>query len=158
VAGFPKDFLVRDLPARFAPWSAVAAATCAATGTAAGTESAATAAAESAATTAAFSPGTSFVYVDLPAAHIGAVESRNGALRLAVIRHFHESETARTPGIAIRDQADAFDRPVRFEQCPNTRFRCAEIQIAYENILHFSLLILDKRTELGRLESARLVT
>jgi hypothetical protein len=147
--------VVWDLPARFAPRSAIAAATCAAT-TAAGTESATTAA-ETTAATAAF-PWTRFVHIDLPAADIGAVESRNRAFRFAVIRHLHEPETARTSGIAIRDEADAFHRTVSFEQSPNTRFRCAEIQIAYENILHLSLLILDKRTELGRLESARLVT
>jgi hypothetical protein len=148
--------VVWDLPARFAPWSAVAAATCAAT-TAARTETASTAAAETTASTAAL-PGARFVHIDLTAADISTIESRNRALRLAVIRHLDEPETARTSGIAIGDEADAFHRTVRFEQSPNTRFRCAEIQIAYENILHLSLLILDKRTELGRLESARLVT
>jgi hypothetical protein len=149
-------YLQGYLPARFAPGSAIAAATSATTA-AAGPESTATTTAETTAATAAF-PRTGFVHIDLPAANIGAVESRNSALRLAVIRHLHESETARTPGIAIRNKADAFHRTVRFEQSPNTRFGCAEIQIAYENILHFSLLILDKRTELGRVESARLVT
>ena len=130
--GHGKNLVPAKLPARLAARSAVATATRSTATTAAKTATTA----GSAATTSLARAG--LIDVDLTAPDIGRVERRNGTLRFPVIGHFHKTEATGTTGVTIRNQANALHRTVSFEQAANTRFRCAEIQIAYENILHLS--------------------
>ena len=81
-----------------------------------------------------FALGPGLIDVKLSPAHVGPVESRNGAVRRGGIRHFHECEAARAPGIPVGDQIDALDCSMSFKQRPNCRFRRRKIQIAYENV------------------------
>jgi hypothetical protein len=83
-----------------------------------------------------FALGPGLIDVKLSPAHVGPVESRNGAVRRGGIRHFHECEAARAPGIPVGDQIDALDCSMSFKQRPNCRFRRRKIQIAYENVFH----------------------
>src|ERR1035437_583009 len=85
---------------------------------------------------AALALGPGLVDVELSAAHIAPVESRNGLVRRGGIRHFHECEAAGASGIPVGDQVDALHCPISFKQRPNCRFRRREIQIAYKNVLH----------------------
>src|SRR5579885_2965602 len=78
----------------------------------------------------------SFVDFQRPSLKLLAVELFNGALRLRVSAHLHEPEAARLPGVAVRDNVYAFDRPVRLKQSPDGVFGCAEGQIPNKNILH----------------------
>jgi hypothetical protein len=83
-----------------------------------------------------FALGPGLVDVELSAAHIGPVESRNGAVRRGGIRHFHECEAAGASGIPVGDQVDTLDCSMSFKQRPNCRFRRREIQIAYKDVFH----------------------
>jgi hypothetical protein len=53
--------------------------------------------------------------VQCAAAQLLAIESGNGFFSLSGIRHFDESETARTAGIALGDDADLRDGTVGFK-------------------------------------------
>lgn len=78
---------------------------------------------------------TSLVHVQRATAHGAAVDGGDGGFRLVVIVHFHESEAARTAGIAIGHDADAPNTAVRFKQRAQFVFRRAERQIADKNTL-----------------------
>src|SRR5215472_1822007 len=56
------------------------------------------------------------------------------------IGHFHKAETARTPRIAIGDQGNLFDGPMRGEQCTHTLFSCRERKISNVKFGHWTVL------------------
>jgi hypothetical protein len=71
-----------------------------------------------------------------------AVQRRDGPIRLGRVVHFHECETARAPGVAIRYQADPVNRSVGLKQRTDGSLGSRKIQIAYKNILHVVFLCL----------------
>src|SRR5215469_8600398 len=69
---------------------------------------------ESAAPT--FSLRARLVNVERAASRVGAIQSRNRSIRLGRVRHLDESEAARTPGVAVRDQVHTIHLSVRLEK------------------------------------------
>jgi hypothetical protein len=116
----------------------------AATSAAGPATSAATAkAAAAAATTATESAvwlGTGFVDVQCASVEGVSIEGGNGLIRLAFIFHFDECETARTPGFTICHDSGAIYLAVPLKEAAYTLFGGIEIQVAYEYVLHSSLL------------------
>jgi hypothetical protein len=136
------------LPARLA---AIAAATTAASGTPATTATAATrapaasstaeaATATTSAAEAAVGFGTGFVHVQCPAVQRVTIQGGNRLIRLAFIFHFDEGEAAGAACFAIRHDSGAVDLAVPFEEAADTFFGGIEVQVAYEYVLHSSLL------------------
>jgi hypothetical protein len=68
-------------------------------------------------------------YFQGAAIKVHAVERLHGA-RGVGLRHFDESEAARSPSVAIVDQRDFFDRSVLRKQGANTLLRCGERKIS----------------------------
>jgi hypothetical protein len=130
---FSSSGLVRFQPVR--PRSCLPAGFPALTGSAAATT---TSSAEAAATamSAAFHLRSGLVDIQSAAAEINPVKGGNGPFGLAGVGHFHERKTSRPAGIPVRHQADALYGPVLLEKRSDGIFRRAEIQVAYENLLH----------------------
>ncbi len=80
--------------------------------------------------------GTSFIHVKLASAYLLAIQPFNGLFRFAVIRHFHEAESARPSGEFIGDDSNAVYLSKRLEPRPELVFIGAEAEIAYKNLLH----------------------
>src|SRR5262245_51192713 len=70
-------------------------------------------------------PTLSLVHLQRAPAEILPVQSLHGPRGIR-IRHLHEAEAARLPGIAIGDHRDLLDGAMRLEQLPNSRFRGRE--------------------------------
>jgi hypothetical protein len=106
--------------------------------TAATRSSATTTARTSAATetTTAFSLGTRFVNVQRAATEIFSVQGRDRFFSFGGIGHFDESESARTPGVTVSDNAHLVDLSVRFKQRTQLGFSCAVGDIADKKLLH----------------------
>jgi hypothetical protein len=139
----------RRLPAGFsalaattAPTTAGTPATAAATTARGAPATAATKAAATAATAteAAVRFGTGFVYVKRTSIQGVPVESGNGLIRFAFIFHLDECETAGTSGLTICHDSGAINLAVAFEEAADALFGGVEIQVAYEYVLHSSLL------------------
>ena len=86
-----------------------AAAATAATATAATTT--VTAAAAAAATTGTRTPLLGLVHAQLTPTELLLVARLDRGLRIALRTHLHEAETARTPGLTVRDDLDLYYRP-----------------------------------------------
>jgi hypothetical protein len=98
---------------------------------------------------AAFGLGTRFVDVERPSVEVGAVQSCDGLVGLAVVRHFDKCEAARSAGITISYDIHSRNVAVRLEKRADGGICGIKIQIAYKNILHsvlsvFQLCGLDK--------------
>ena len=94
------------------------------------TASAATTARTAAATTAAATlTGLGFVHLERTALKVLAIERLHGARRIRV-RHFNESEPARTPRITVSDEGQRLDGAMSCEQRTNRIFSRGEGQIA----------------------------
>jgi hypothetical protein len=135
----------QSLPAWFATRAATTAratARPAAATTATGASTAAATTESSTATAAetAVGLGTGFVHVQCTSVQCVPIESGNGLIRLAFILHFNECETAGTAGFTIRHDSSAVYLAIAFEEAADTLFGSIEIQVAYEYILHSSLL------------------
>src|SRR3954465_2805628 len=77
-----------------------------------------------------------FIHIDCPSAELAAVQSRNGLVAFFAICHFDETESPRSSGFAIGENADAIDRPVRFEDFAQLFFRSVKTEVPNENIFH----------------------
>jgi hypothetical protein len=136
---------LRRLPAGFATTASAASATARFPATAATTAGApaATTATEGSATAAARAAvglGTGFVHIQCAPVQGIAIESGDGLIRLALILHFDEGETTGTSGLAIGHDSGTVHLAVAFEEAAHALFGCVEIQVAYEYVLHSSLL------------------
>src|ERR1019366_1977355 len=138
---------LRRLPAGFPATAATAAAPTArfpATATAAttGTSTPASAATEASATAARGAIGfrTGFVHIERPSVQGVTVEGGNGLIRLAFVFHLDECEAAGTSGLAIRHDPGAVHLAVALEEAADALLGGVEIQVAYEYVLHSSLL------------------
>jgi hypothetical protein len=136
---------LRRLPAGFPATAAAAAAPTArfpATATAAGTSTTASAATEASATAARGAIGfrTGFVHIQCPSVQGVTVEGGNGLIRLAFIFHLDERETAGTSGLTICHDSGTVNLAVAFEEAADALFGGVKIQVAYEYVLHSSLL------------------
>ena len=102
--------------------------------------SAASATAKAAATaaSAAFRLWTGFVDIDGASADRTAIQCCNGFLAVFVAGHFNETEAARTPRIAVCQDAHAVDLAIAFECLPQFIFVGVEAEIPHKNILHAS--------------------
>jgi len=80
--------------------------------------------------------GTSFIHVQGTSAEVRGVQSIDGAIRLVRIGHFHKTKTARSSGVTILHDADAFYGSIFFKQGAHRFFGSTEIEISDENILH----------------------
>ncbi len=107
------------LPAGFPRLTSVAlvvVASTTATGTATATTG--TSATEAAAVSPTIGFGTGFVDVQCAAAQLLAIQGGDGFFSLGGIRHFDESESARTACVALGDDADLRDGSVGLKQRP----------------------------------------
>jgi hypothetical protein len=130
--------------------AAIAASSAAATTTAstipatttaaASTKAAATAstAAKASTTAAGFRP--CFIHVQRARSQLVSVHRADRFFGFLVICHLHKTETAWLAGIAVFQNSDVFDLPVRCKSLPKFIFTNVKIQIAYINILHAILL------------------
>ena len=84
--------------------------------------------------------GTGFVHIQCTSVQRVSIESGNSLVRLAFIFHFDECETARTSGFAICHDSGAIHLAIPFEEAADAFFGSIEIQVAYEYVLHSSLL------------------
>jgi hypothetical protein len=109
------------------PASVAAAATPAAT-------AAISAAFTSATAASAFGPG--FVDVESAPAHFVTVQTADCLIAFGVVGHLDKSKTAGLAGFAIRNDADAVDRTVRFKERADILLGGPEAEIAYKNVLH----------------------
>jgi hypothetical protein len=137
---------LRRLPAGFAA-TATAAGTARLPATAATTAGApaATTATEGSATAtarAAVGFGTGFVHIQCASVQGVAIEGGDGLIRLALILHFNERETTGTSGLAIGHDSGTVHLAVLFEEAADALLGCVEIQVAYEYVLHSSLLLI----------------
>src|ERR1019366_2548767 len=126
---------LRRLPAGF-PATATAASTTArfpatATTTAAGAPAAATSA---------VGFGTGFIHIQGAPVQGVTIEGGDGLIRRGLILHFNERETTGTSGLAIGHDSGAVHLAVVFEEAADALLGCVEIQVAYEYVLHSSLL------------------
>jgi hypothetical protein len=131
---------LRRLPAGFPATAPTARfpATAAATGT----STTASAATEASATAARGAIGfrTGFVHIQCPSVQGVTVEGGNGLIRLAFIFHLDERETAGTSGLTICHDSGTVNLAVAFEEAADALFGGVKIQVAYEYVLHSSLL------------------
>src|SRR4029077_12225594 len=86
--------------------------------------------------TAALLFGTRFVHLHRASTQIAAVERGNRLAGCVGVGHFHERETARTPGLTIRDNADPFHGAVRFEQGAKFTLGGTVRDVAYKQVFH----------------------
>jgi hypothetical protein len=127
---------LRRLPAGFA-------ATATAASTPARFPAAATTATEGSATAtarAAVGLGTGLVHIQCAPVQGVAIEGGNGLIRLALILHFNERETTGTSGLAISHDSGTIHLAVLLEEAADALLGCVKIQVAYEYVLHSSLL------------------
>jgi hypothetical protein len=80
--------------------------------------------------------GTRFVDFELPSVEITAVQGLDRPVGFGPVGHFDEAEPPGAAGVAVRDDANAFDGPVLRKQRPDRVFGGPEGQISYKNILH----------------------
>jgi hypothetical protein len=140
-AWLPARFASIAAPATAATRSPAAPPTAAARAPAATTASSeAAAATTTAAAEAAIGFRTRFVHVQCPAVQGVAVEGGNRLIRLAFVFHFNECESAGAACFAIRHDSGAIDLAVPFEEAADALFGGIEVQVAYEYVLHSSLL------------------
>ena len=78
-----------------------------------------------------------FGFVDAQGAssQVAAAQRHARFIRLTCLGHFHKRKTSWLSRVAIRDDVDAFDGAVRFEQGTNRLFRRSKIQVAYKDVL-----------------------
>src|ERR1035437_1318973 len=134
---------LRRLPAGFPATATTAAApTARFPATAATVMSTASAATEASATATRGAIGfrTGFVHIQCPSVQGVTVEGGNGLIRLAFVFHLDERETAGTSGLTICHDSGTVNLAVAFEEAADALFGGVKIQIAYEYVLHSSLL------------------
>ena len=106
--------------------------------TTAATESAATAATAAVATrSVGLGPG--FVYGQIAAAQIGAVEGFHRLAGRIIVGHFDKGKSPWLAGVAIRDNADALHGAVLFKKRAYRVFGSTEAEVSYKYVFHFSL-------------------
>ncbi len=123
---FPVDQLKSQQPRANLSPSAVAAVPAIATATAP--------------TTGALGLGTSLVHVDGAASDLCSVQSSDGLLTFFGICHFHKSETARPPGLAIGENTHSIHLSVTFEKLAQFILGGIETEISNENVFHVAPL------------------
>jgi hypothetical protein len=137
-------WLTRDIAIVFVRKTSLSAAALVAAALAARTSiiafiSAVTAAAvttTAAARTAAGFLGTRFIYFYISAAHVFAVESRDGSRRFRVVDHFDETKTAGPASLAIHGHMNASQLAEGFEQRFQISRGSLETHVADEEVLH----------------------
>jgi hypothetical protein len=83
---------------------------------------------------------TSFIDVQRPAVQVGAIERRDGLIRLRPVTHFNESKSSSLPGVPVGDDADTVNGAVCFKHGSNRIFGSTEAEVSYKNIFHFLYL------------------
>ena len=78
----------------------------------------------------------SFVHVNSASADLASIQSGNGLVAFFGVCHLDETESPRTSGFAVGENADAVNRPIRFEYLAQLILRSIEAEIPNENILH----------------------
>src|SRR5438270_1106241 len=149
---YSRKFAAKNLV--FAEASATAAASAATTTTVSATASAtssapAKAAASSASTTksAATRLGPRFIHVKGARPQLIAVHGVDGLVRLLVVGHLHKGEPTRLPRVTVRHDRYLIDLPVSCKSLSKFFFTDVEIQIAYVNVLHIILFMLECRRQ-----------
>jgi hypothetical protein len=123
--------------------TAIASTTAAATSAIASSAAAPTVTA--ATTAAALGLRARFVDVDGATADLRTVQGRNRFFSIFVAGHFHETESARAPRVAVGHDADPINLSVRFKRLPEFVFVSVEAQVPHKNILHSSASALSCR-------------
>ncbi len=80
------------------------------------------------------------VHGERASTRVCAVQSIDGSVGFCRVRHLDESKAPRAARIAVRHQADTIYGSVRLKEGPDRILCRAEIQVAYKNVLHVSLL------------------
>src|ERR1700758_1463342 len=97
---------------------------------------AAFAAATSTATAAALRLGACFVHIQCAPTHLRSVQGGDRLFAILRTRHLHEAKAPRASGLTIRHDGYSVHLAIGFEQLTQLVFRCVEIQISNEDVLH----------------------
>jgi hypothetical protein len=76
--------------------------------------------------------GASFVYFQIASSNFLSIEPRNGLGCFRIVGHFHESESAGSPRLAVRRNVNARNLPKRLEQRTQIRLGRLEAHVADE--------------------------
>jgi len=76
------------------------------------------------------------VHINSASADLASIQSGNGLVPFFGVCHLDETESPRASGFAVSENADAVDRPIRFEDLAQLIFRSVETEIPNENIFH----------------------
>jgi hypothetical protein len=85
---------------------------------------------------AAFGFRTRFIHIQSAAAHLVPVEGGNSLFAVLGIRHFDETEAARTARVAVRHDGYAIDLSVLLKQLAELVFPSVETEIPNEDVFH----------------------
>jgi hypothetical protein len=86
--------------------------------------------------TAASALGPGFIDIEGTTAHFVTVETADGLIAFGVVGHLDKSKTTGLAGFAVRNDADAVDRTVRFKERADILLGRPKAEIAYKNVLH----------------------
>ena len=81
-----------------------------------------------------------FVNVHCSTEQVSSVQTGDGPFSFLAICHFHESESARLPGLAISDNTHVLDSAILREDRPKIIRRDAKIQITYKDVCQNRIL------------------
>jgi hypothetical protein len=80
------------------------------------------------------------VHCQSPIVENGLMESFDCGVRLLIVGHFDKRKAAWSACIAIYNDGDGHNSPIRLEQFPELVFSSSDIQIADKNVFHCALL------------------
>jgi hypothetical protein len=120
----------------FAATAAAGVATATVSPAAAVAAEAAATAISSARRSATFAPRSRFIDLELAAAGHLSIQACDRLGRFLIVRHFDESESSRSPGLAIHRHVHTRHGAKRFEQRTQLTLTRLKIQISHEQTLH----------------------
>ncbi|MCU1270224.1 MAG: hypothetical protein JWN74_1518 [Acidobacteriaceae bacterium] len=77
-----------------------------------------------------------FVHINGASADLASIQFGNGLVPFFAVCHLDETESPRTSGFAVGEDADPVDRPIRFEDLAQLILRGVEAEVPNENIFH----------------------
>jgi hypothetical protein len=98
---------------------------------------------------------TSFVHINSASADLASIQAGNGLISFFAICHLYETESPRTSGFAVSENADAVDCPIRFEDLAQLILGSIEAEVPNENIFHAApLFVVANRGEYSGKQTA----
>ncbi len=97
--------------------------------------------------------GPRFIHVESARAELITVHGVDGLFCLFIAGHLHKGKSAWLPRVAVRHDRYLIDLPVSCKSLPKFIFTDVEIQIAYINVFHIVLFVLEcRRQSYGRFQ------